>query len=1217
MKLRKLITLNWGNIPNREYEFGDVSFVIGDSGAGKSTLVDAIQTVMTAAKHGLFTYNAGQGEADRRKRNQKSSRSLPSYILGEDQTLFSRPNTERTLGVVTAVFSEGEECFSAIVHASAYLEISGGSRTAKQSELSLFVFRNVKLGLDDFLLDGNNEQRQIRDSSSLEDHLTKTYPDGVLRTFNDKKEKYLIALYGEFWGLQNAPVQKMKRAAKAFTNYIHPRPEHDLNKYIKNELLGERPLETEVQKLSDLLRLVNKNADDAKKLEENNLSLKEAKKGVEAVLTRWWKWEKSHLEILRKSLLEIQSNLQKKEEDVLKQRQRVTQLTEELENGEGREKEAHNRLLEALKDFNENEVLKREAELKKLMETDEEKFLENQNSFLEKHTQFKKMINSLNDVGTYLDELAAEGFEHISTTEAKKVISSIASCVEEVDISTLSTLLEQTIKTFDTDVAKSLMERLNPVDIALTSFQDIYNSAFEGSQEPLADLLDDARQLAKNKAEEYSVEVKQIQKDIEALENETGSLYPLWTKQELERIKIVYPDANASVLCDYIEVKEEEWQRAIEGYVKNNRYALIVEPAYEREVIDFVRDEKMQCKILQGEKLRDDYEERGDILNPRSIVNQLIFSHPVAKAYMHLNYGNVVQVVDSEALRKTPRGVTKSCQGSTGYAMFQCFLPDEKLSFGARARKKALEALKKKFPLVENELFTWSKRHQILRKIKERFKSDFEINSIGSAINRLIPVSVQYADHKSELDSLDLTGTDNLKQRKEEAERNHSDIRDRNTQFTKALASAETILESTGKEIGNITSELSKKQTEFDQQHSNIQSLLPLTSAPESCEHEINEILSRNEFEDLIDEDHKSYLLDVLNKAHNICAKHNSQCLYEMSIEITPGLFEYARGVEKYKLLASAQQRIQDKLDRLCGQLLYEKRHELEQHKEQFKTVFKEDFCSVIYNEITSGQQVVTQLNGILRSHRFGEERYKIDSNLSDGLKHYYDYFKSVHDSKQLGGDESVFEAETKQNNEFIEIEKNIYELLIHVDDDRSEKELKRISDFRNYRDYDVKKILTRTLSSGETEDHEISLNEIGTDSGGQAETSYYIIRSIAAISALEKESKRSGRSLKMLLIDEGFEKVDALRGETIIKYLTNTLGFQLICIMTTKQLGVFEPLATDTINFAKERGFARRGELDTQVFVQHTRMKREQVAELYGRKIQEVMNFAENYENT
>lgn len=76
MFLKQFVYINWGNIPNLEFDFGPVNLFSGGNGSGKTTAADAIQTVMTAAHENLFQYNPGQDETTQRGRGGKRVRTL-------------------------------------------------------------------------------------------------------------------------------------------------------------------------------------------------------------------------------------------------------------------------------------------------------------------------------------------------------------------------------------------------------------------------------------------------------------------------------------------------------------------------------------------------------------------------------------------------------------------------------------------------------------------------------------------------------------------------------------------------------------------------------------------------------------------------------------------------------------------------------------------------------------------------------------------------------------------------------------------------------------------------------------------------------------------------------------------------------------------------------------------------------------------------------------
>ena len=102
MFLKRFVFVNWGNIPNLEFELGPVNLFSGGNGSGKTTGADAIQTVMTAAHENLFQYNPGQDETTQRGRGGKRVRTLASYVLGCDDGSYAR--LDPSDGYLAAVF---------------------------------------------------------------------------------------------------------------------------------------------------------------------------------------------------------------------------------------------------------------------------------------------------------------------------------------------------------------------------------------------------------------------------------------------------------------------------------------------------------------------------------------------------------------------------------------------------------------------------------------------------------------------------------------------------------------------------------------------------------------------------------------------------------------------------------------------------------------------------------------------------------------------------------------------------------------------------------------------------------------------------------------------------------------------------------------------------------------------------------------------------------
>ena len=188
-----------------------------------------------------------------------------------------------------------------------------------------------------------------------------------------------------------------------------------------------------------------------------------------------------------------------------------------------------------------------------------------------------------------------------------------------------------------------------------------------------------------------------------------------------------------------------------------------------------------------------------------------------------------------------------------------------------------------------------------------------------------------------------------------------------------------------------------------------------------------------------------------------------------------------------------------------------------------------------------------------------------------------------------LGDGKTLFNAELSDNAE--KIRDKLMSMLLDEDEQKAARELERISDYRNYRSYEIYK---------EPEGKQpIPLSQYGTGSGGQLETPAYIIRSAAITSAFRFNEGNS--HLRMVMVDEAFSKMDETRSREVIDYLTNTLGLQLIFIMPTSKSGPFMDLISNQFVFSKCPTTKARGELKTRMLVDRKICDQEKLKELWA----------------
>jgi uncharacterized protein YPO0396 len=279
--------------------------------------------------------------------------------------------------------------------------------------------------------------------------------------------------------------------------------------------------------------------------------------------------------------------------------------------------------------------------------------------------------------------------------------------------------------------------------------------------------------------------------------------------------------------------------------------------------------------------------------------------------------------------------------------------------------------------------------------------------------------------------------------------------------------------------------------------------------------------------------------------------------------------------------------------NRLKNNILVEKQDKLHQLRESFNNVFVTNLCHSIYQSINDGKRILEDLNKELAHHRFGADRetYWFDWEWVPEYKEYWQFFDEVIKNPALGDGATLFTAELSASS--IKVRDHLMSMLLEDDEQKAMRELERISDYRNYRAYEIYKQPANK--------EPIALSQYGTGSGGQLETPAYIIRSAAITSAFR--FNEGDTHLRVVLVDEAFSKMDETRSKEVINYLTESLGLQLLFIMPTSKSGPFMDLVSNQFVFSKVplAGGQTKGELQTRVLIDRQQCNQEKVQELWA----------------
>jgi energy-coupling factor transporter ATP-binding protein EcfA2 len=1188
MKLDRLILVNWGQISPGDYDMGDMTLLTGETGSGKSTMLDGLQTVMTAAYSGILNYNPGQDEVTQGQRRGKSKRSIESYVVGAEYSKFSRPDGAQ--GYMAAVFrpdagEDGLNPFTAVIAVSARVEGTSEKRQAKLETFVPFIVDNATLTYADFMV--NAETGESVPAEQIVRKLKASNPR--IQEFHEKKRDYLCALYGRFRGKNSVPWDEASQAARAWVQSIAYRPIGSVHELVRDEILDfdAKQLQQDVERISTLMRRVSNLREEGRRLADSVNKL-DALAGVLAETAQ------AHEQHVQQELFVAKLKRKLDEDRIVACGLLAGQADKDISSLKMR-MEQRGKRAEVL-DKTKTELAARLMGIPAAKKKDE---LEQQ--LAGGIREAKRVLSELSQsliAASMLDERARA----VSSSPYQNGMPVVNAALQAVADARAATRLEDLAQQQPIVFSAASGQELNPEQLlaVASAFDEQSNTGLEhlyeamvGTGGSLQTALTQELVRVGQKVEAATTTMRDLSSRKAKLEK-GGVSYPAHVEFALVRIQEAYPDANAQVLCDLVEPVSEEWQAAVEGYLGGARFNLIVDPDWERRILDLVRANNWKVKVVQGSlSLRE--AERASV-PAESIVHELRTSNPIARAYLADQFGPVVKVADSEALRHTRRGVTKDGRGAGSRTMYLAEVRD--LVFGQKARKNQLAVVSQQLNDAELEKEHIDKVKLHLEVLQNNLKGIKEPKFDASALSELAH-GIQ--DVQQSLEALDLSETVDLEAQLAKVKGELQQLSEENRADDQAIIRLEN-------KIAEVRTEVEKiekgKLTSLDYLDAQIARAKALTEANPSISYAV--------LAQAIDDklatpgpslESERVELDRLSRQPAVLLGQSREALSEFHQGARPDerfsdALPYQQVGSSFdpdypkvvKLLLAAQ----DRLKALRSIGLYNNKVELESAVGSFNDVFTKNFCAEIKSKVDDGIRTLRQMNNELRSLKFGSDRFSIDwSKWEPEFEEYLDFFNAVYRMTESTEALDLF-GENELSIKHVEIRDRMVQLLLDENQDRATRELMRIADYRNYRRYDI---FNDSDSGGR-----IRLSEWGTGSGGQLETPAYIVRAAVVTNRLKLFEK--GPSLKLLVNDESFAKMDETRARAVLGFLRDNLDLQVISAMPTMKAGALKD------EFSREYSFTRlspveNGELDFVSECDERVFKTDKMRELWERQRQ------------
>lgn len=681
-------------------------------------------------------------------------------------------------------------------------------------------------------------------------------------------------------------------------------------------------------------------------------------------------------------------------------------------------------------------------------------------------------------------------------------------CNEELP--NLSRLLK-----FNNSVFKEFYNYIGKANYSSNKAKDIFKDFREEASLLKEDYKQDVYKY-ESSLKDYNNQLTELKEIIDKLKNNKLTfnkkidVFKDYIKQSLEEKH--KEEIEVKFLCEYLEINDPSWQKAIEGYLNTQRFYLIVPNKYYKEAIKLYQERKDFCliRIINGGRIPDFDVEKNTLGEFVESSNQ------TALNYARYVLNRVHCAKDIYDLENYDIAVTKDCMHYQNYSIGRLNIDACNIQYIGQNG-------------IKNQLLIKQKKYDELNEVASKLRNEkVKCNETIDMLDSEITFATKIIEDNSLIQSIDEYGKLEKK----------IDVL---TNDIKMYESDPDYIEISEK-INKLESEIADCNRNNDAFYNN---LISTNSEISACNGVINtgkdelERLQRslNEYDETLVDFEKSELERIKISSNNLYSLeselkqiHDSITRSKVEIEALMKKVrdDYGVNIEpKYELI----QKFIDERDRI-NQSVFKYNSKLIELKKKNKDLFFSQFLDKLSKEIEKAKRDIDNLNHSLKEFKFGDDFYKIKFGVTDNpdLKLIYDYAKKYNSDDS---DRGLFLNSEVEGKDRSKIENLLNEYMFS--DEVSTNNM--IVDYRKYLFFDVE-VYTKTGVK--------SLNKVmKSQSGGEVQVPFYILSGVAFQQTLDY--KRNKDSLGIVLYDEAFDKMDSQRIQSMLEFYRDKLNLQLI----------------------------------------------------------------------
>ena len=692
-------------------------------------------------------------------------------------------------------------------------------------------------------------------------------------------------------------------------------------------------------------------------------------------------------------------------------------------------------------------------------------------------------------------------------------------------------------------------------------------SLFEQAQSATSDFWRSVRNTAhkvEDQVDAYKIEADQKKAALANLRKNVKDyprgLIELQKRLSTELEQQIGHPVEVYILADVLEIREEAWRGAVEGYLNMQKFYLLVEPVYYQSALklyDQIKRDFMQNTFgsVDVGKLREQ-----EKIEPKenSLAQKVETQNDLARSYIDYLLGRVICCTRVEELRDYKTAITAEgmlYQGYVARPLRRSWMEDAFI--GRRAVELRIRRLKVELAQVEDAIRYWNPILQVLKNQDEPLFTQFFVqNTVQEKLDgytRSLEIKKEIVEIENQLSQLNLFWLDEqrrtiegLRKEIETLRGKQSSTVERQGQLKEQIHQLEYVtLPEQCQKLTELEGRISEEFTAEYQEQVGLpryKQELARLKRPEAVQKNFSEqlIRSRNEQQTTWSE---------LLGARNNYADRFKPCSFRVD----------ALDNDEYEMERQALEESE----------LPKYREKIKAARESALEQFQNDFLSKLKSSIDQVREQVKNLNKALKQAKFGTDQYlfRVDRNPD-----YADYYDMIMAPELMEGEGGLFALPFQQK--YGKLIESLFNQIATSDDTqinaRKQSELQqnieRFTDFRTYLKFDLE-------TTDQNGSKQLLSQTLNIKSGGETQTPFYIavLASFAQLYQVNNPSVLASNTVRLVVFDEAFNKMDSDRIVESVRLLRKMKLQAIICTPPDKLPDIM-PLADRTHLVIKEK---------------------------------------------